>query len=121
MAPSRWKLVRPAVRGNPDPKPALSSPPPLAGCRRSRRDEATTYVVAMRSAQRTAQRPGLMGFSPGLWLRFVARRFGIENLHRRDAGNEYNHRLSRMVKLRRRQAAYARRSALARGAPQNDK
>jgi hypothetical protein len=21
-----------------------------------------------------------MGFSPGLWLRFVARRFGIENL-----------------------------------------
>lgn len=44
-----------------------------------------------------------MGFSPGLWLRFVARRFGIDNRRRRDAGNEYNQSLSRMVKLRRRQ------------------
>ena len=57
----------------------------------------------MRFAQWTAQRPGLMGFSPGLWLRFVARRFGIDNRRRRDAGNEYNQSLSRMVKLRRRQ------------------
>ncbi|OSI34052.1 hypothetical protein BST65_02100 [Bradyrhizobium canariense] len=57
----------------------------------------------MRFAQRTAQRPGLMGFSPGPWLRFVARRFGIENRHGRDAGNEYKDSLSRMVKLRRSQ------------------
>jgi hypothetical protein len=43
-----------------------------------------------------------MGFSPGLRLRFVARRFGIENRRiRRDAGNECNHSLSRMVELRR--------------------
>lgn len=44
-----------------------------------------------------------MGFSPGPWLRFVARRFGIENRHGRDAGNEYKDSLSRMVKLRRSQ------------------
>ena len=61
------------------------------------------HGAPVRFAQRTAQRPGLMGFSPGLWLRFVARRFGIENPRRRDAGNEYNHSLSRMVKLRRKQ------------------
>ena len=59
------------------------------------------HGAPVRFAQRTAQRPGLMGFSPSLWPRFVARRFGIENHHRRDAGNEYNHSLSRMVKLRR--------------------
>jgi len=61
------------------------------------------HDAPVRFAQRTAQRPGLMGFSPSLWPRFVARRFGIENHHRRDAGNEYNHSLSRMVKLRRKQ------------------
>jgi hypothetical protein len=61
------------------------------------------HGAPMRFAQRAAQRPGLMGFSPSLWLRFVARRFGIENPRRRDAGNEYNHCLSRMVKLRGRQ------------------
>ena len=33
----------------------------------------------------------------------IARRLGIENRHRRDAGNEYNHSLNRTVKLRRRQ------------------
>ena len=56
----------------------------------------------MRFAQWTAQRPGLMGFSPGLRLRFVARRSGIENRHmRRYAGNTDNLGLSRMVELRR--------------------
>src|SRR6478609_1362304 len=75
----------------------------------------------VRFAQRTAQRPGLMGFSPSLWPRFVARRFGIENHHRRDAGNEYNHSLSRMVKLRRKQRRVCTATALACGAPQNDK
>src|SRR3954449_12922233 len=75
----------------------------------------------MRFAQGTAQRPGLMGFSPGLWLRFVARRFGIENRRRRDAGNEYNHSLSRMVKLRRKQRRVCTAVRVAWGAPQSDK
>jgi hypothetical protein len=79
------------------------------------------HGAPVRFAQRTAQRPGLMGFSPGLWLRFVARRFGIENPRRRDAGNEYNHSLSRMVKLRRKQRRVCTAIALACGAPQNDK
>ena len=49
-----------------------------------------------------------MGFSPGLRLRFVARRSGIENRHmRRYAGNTDNLGLSRMVELRRRAAGYS--------------